>query len=150
MPKNGEVAVRDPLFPEFERLCDLLRFDTRLPFALHAFRPHDHALAAVDMFERNGDIVVKAEMPGIERGKIDVTVVNGELRISGEREEETEVKEEQYFHSERTFGRIYRTVTLPDGCDVDHVRATVKDGVLEVAIPKTGAAPTKKIEVTTA
>ena len=150
MPKNGDVAVREPLFPEFDRLRDLLRFDTRLPFALHAFRPHDHALAPVDMFERDGDIVVKAEMPGIAPDKIEVTVINGELRISGEREEEKEIKEEQYYHSERTFGRIYRTVTLPDGCDVDRVRATVKDGVLEVAVPKKGAAPSKKIEVTTA
>jgi HSP20 family protein len=150
MPKNGDVTVRDPLFPDIDRLRDALRFDARWPFALHALRPHEHALAPVDMFERDGDIVVKAEMPGIEPGKIDVTVVNGELRISGEREEEKEVKEEHYYHSERTFGRIFRTVALPEGCDVDNVRATVKDGVLEVAIPKKGAAPTKKIEVTTA
>jgi len=149
MPKNGELTVREAMFPELERLHDLLRFDARWPFALHDVRGREHALAPVDMFERGGDTIVKAEMPGIEPAKIEVTVVNGELRISGEREEDEEVKQEQYYHSERRFGRIYRTVRLPDGCDVDRVRATVKDGVLEVAIPKKDSAPTKKIEVTT-
>jgi len=102
---------------------------------------------AVDVFERDGNLVVKAEMPGIEADKIDVTVSGGELRITGERKEEKEVKEEDYYCSERSFGRIYRVLALPEGCDADKVSATAKDGVVEVVIPKKATAVGKKIEV---
>jgi HSP20 family protein len=105
-------------------------------------------MAAVDVFEKDGKIVVKAEMPGIDPNKIDVTVVGNELRISGDREEEKEIKEEEYYRSERTYGHIYRALTLPEGCNTDQISATAKDGVLEVVIPKAEpVAPGKKIEV---
>jgi HSP20 family protein len=99
------------------------------------------------MFERNGNVVVKAEMPGIEADKIEVTISNGELRISGERSEEKEVKEEDYQRSERTYGRIFRSVSLPDGCDGEAVTASSKDGVVEIVIPRKTSSATKKIEV---
>ena len=86
-------------------------------------------------------------MPGIDPAKIDVDVVGNELRISGEREEEKEVKEEHYYRCERTFGHIYRTVTLPEGCDTEHVNAKVRDGLLEVVVPRKQAAGAKKVEV---
>jgi HSP20 family protein len=86
-------------------------------------------------------------MPGIDADKIEVNVVGDELRISGEREAEKEVKEEHYFRSERSYGHIFRALTLPEGCDVDQIDAKVKDGVLLVEIPKKQSAATKKIEV---
>jgi HSP20 family protein len=154
MTKNGEkeLAVRRPLLPEIENLWDLVRFDTRWPFAFpsRALRMADREVAAVDMFEKDGNVVVKAEMPGIDPDKIEVNVVGGELRISGERSEEKEVKEESYYRSERSFGRIYRALTLPEGCDVDHVEASSKNGVLEVTIPRKQAPSSKKVEVKSA
>jgi HSP20 family protein len=151
MATNGktELAVRRPVFPDFEELRDLLRFDTRWPFAFpaRALRMAERELPAIDMFERDGNVVVKAEMPGIDPAKIDVTVVSGELRMSGERKEEHEVKEEQYYRSERTFGHIFRALTLPEGCDTEHIAATARDGVLEVVIPKKQTAVTHKVEV---
>jgi HSP20 family protein len=102
------------------------------------------------MYEKDGKVVVKAEMPGIAADQIEVTVTGNELKLSGERKEEKEVREEDYFHTERKYGRIFRAVTLPEGVDVDAVNATVKDGVVEVTFPRKPATATKKIEVKTA
>jgi HSP20 family protein len=74
-------------------------------------------------------------------------VSDQELRITGERKEEKEVKQENYYRSERSVGRIYRTLALPEGCDSEKVSATAKDGVIEVVIPKKATAVGKKVEV---
>jgi HSP20 family protein len=145
-----ELTVRRPAFPDLEDIRDLFRFETRWPFVAgfpRAFRALEREMAAVDMFERDGKVVVKAEMPGIDPAKIDVEVVGNELRISGEREEEKEVKEEHYYRCERTYGRIHRAVTLPEGCDTEHIEAKSRDGVVEVVVPRKEAAGTRKVEV---
>jgi HSP20 family protein len=150
MATNGkEITTRRPAFPDLEDLRDMLRFDTRWPFTTfpRAFRMLERETPALDMFEKDGKVVVKAEMPGIDPAKVEVEVVGNELRISGEREEEKEVKEEHYYRCERTYGRIHRTVTLPEGCDTEHVEAKVRDGVLEVVVPRKAAAGTHKVEV---
>ena len=148
MPTNGTrqpVLRRPRSLLDFDDLRDFLALDTKWPFSTRTLR--DESLVPVDVFERNGNVVVKAEMPGIAPEKVAVTVEAGELRISGEREEEHEVKEENYYRSERSFGRMYRTIALPDNCDSEHITATTKDGVIEVTIPKKAAAATHKIEV---
>jgi HSP20 family protein len=129
---------------------DMLRevFDTRWPFSPRLTRlGAELKEPAIDMFERKDSVVVKAEVPGIEPDKIEVTVADGELRISGERSEEKEVKEENYYRAERRYGRIFRSVALPDGCSAEGVTATSKDGVVEIVIPRKAAAAAKKIEV---
>jgi HSP20 family protein len=129
-----------------ETLRDML--DIRWPFGPRVARTiAELQEPAIDMFERNGNLVVKAEMPGIEPEKIEVTVAAGELRISGERSEEKEVKEEDYYRAERRYGRVFRSVTLPEGCDAAAVTATSKDGVVEIVIPRKAAEATKKVEV---
>ena len=149
MTTNGETRVpviRRALFPERDDFRDLLRaFDARLP-TLGLFGRAD-ATPPIDMFERAGKVVVRAEMPGIEPDKIEVTVAAGELRISGERTEEKEVKEAHCYRSERTFGQLYRSISLPDGCDTEQITANTKDGVVEIVIPKKAAAATRKVAV---
>jgi HSP20 family protein len=151
MATNGktELPVKRSPWTDMLNLHDSMRglFDSRWPFPLRSPIPAETGEPAVDMFERDGNIVVKAEMPGIEPEKVEVTVSDGELRISGERHEEKEVKDEHYYRSERSFGRIFRALTLPEGCDRDNVKATAKDGVVEVVIPKKPAAVGKKVEV---
>lgn len=151
MAEERRPTVRRPAFPDMEDLRDLFRFD-RWPLwpSTRSFQMFGEEMPAIDMFERNGNVIVKAEMPGIDPNKIDVTIVGDELRISGEREEEKEVNEEQYYRSERRYGRIHRSVTLPAGVDTDRVSATAKEGVLEVTIPKQEQAAGKKIEVKSA
>ena len=159
MSTNGqtkEVSARRPFFPELRDMRhefrDMLRdmWDTRWPVGMLRpswFSAHEPAL---DMFERDGNVIVKAEMPGIDLGDVDVTIAEGELRISGERKEEHEVKEENYYCSERSYGHVFRSVTLPEGCDAESVSATMKDGVLEIVIPRKAHAASKKVEVRSA
>jgi HSP20 family protein len=151
MATNGKSAVvrRSP-FAELPELQDMLRevFDARWPFSTRLPRlTSELKEPAIDMFERKDAVVVKAEVPGIEPEKIEVTVADGELRISGERSEEKEGKEENYYHAERRYGRVFRSIALPDGCSAEGVTATSKDGVVEVVIPRKGASAAKKIEV---
>jgi HSP20 family protein len=152
MTTNGKTSVaiqRRPL-GEVTDLRDLVRdmFDNRWPFSPRLARlGAELQEPAIDMFERKNSVVVKAELPGIEPDKIEVTVADGELRISGERTEEKEVEDENYYHAERSYGRIFRSVALPDGCAADGVTATSKDGVIEIVIPRKAAAAAKKIEV---
>jgi HSP20 family protein len=147
-----QLPVRRSILSDIDDVRDQLQsmMTSRWPFPLmpRALRWFEHEMPAVDVFERDGNVIVKAEMPGIEPDSIDVTITDGELRVSGERKEEKEVKEENYYRSERSYGHIYRTLTLPEGCDSEHVGATLKEGVLEVVIPKKEAAVGKKIAVT--
>lgn len=152
MATNGKssVAVRRSPFADLPELQDMLRevFDPRWPFSTRLPRiASELKEPAIDMFEREDSVVVKAEVPGIEPDKIEVTVADGELRISGERSEAKEVKEENYYHAERRYGRIFRSVALPDGCSADGVTAISKDGVVEIVIPRKVAAAATKIEV---
>ena len=159
MPTNGqtkEVSTRRTPFPELREMRhefrDMLRdmWDTRLPIGMLRASWLSAHEPALDMFEREGSVVVKAEMPGIDLGDVDVTIAEGELRISGERKEEHEVKEENYYCSERSYGHVFRSVALPDGCDAESVSATMKDGVLEIVIPRKALAASKTVEVRSA
>lgn len=150
MAGNGSTRALAPRTPFLEiddfydRFRDLV--ESTLPGSFRR-RWLGAAEPAIDMFERDGNIVVKAEMPGIPPDKIDVTVADGELRISGERAEEKEVKEQDYYRAERQYGRIFRAVTLPEGCDTEKVSASAKDGVIEVVIPRKAQAGAKKVQV---
>jgi HSP20 family protein len=140
MSKRKKLGlVRDVLFPEGRLIRDLSRS------ALRVLEPPSVPL---DMFERDGSVVVRAELAGVGPEDVDVVVVNGELRISGEREDEESISEDLLLHSERSHGRIYRSVELPEGADVEGIRATMKNGVLEVVIPTDRSASTRKVPVT--
>jgi HSP20 family protein len=148
--QDNAVPARRPLFPDLDTAFGSLR-DLRWPLTLDSLRPlFEREAAAVDMFERDGKVVVKAELPGIKREDIEVNISDGQIAISGERREEEETKEEDYYRSERTYGRIVRTLVLPKGCDTEGAVAEVKDGVLEVVIPKHADSTTKKVEVKSA
>jgi HSP20 family protein len=102
---------------------------------------------AVDLFEEKDDIVVKAELPGMDKDNIEVKLSDSTLTIKGEKKKEEEVKEENYYRSERTHGSFVRNVELPKAVHADKVKATFKNGILEVRIPKTEEAKAKEIKV---
>jgi HSP20 family protein len=120
-----------PAFPRFRRLIE------------------QPAWPAVDVFDRNGSLVVKADVPGMTAKDIEVTVTEDGITISGERTEEKEVKEKDFYRSERSYGRFMRQVPLPAGADRDKAQANFKDGVLEITFPLKEEAKQKKIEVKT-
>jgi len=102
---------------------------------------------AVDVFEEKDDIVVKAEIPGMDKDNIQVNLTDHTLTIKGEKKKEEEVKEENYYRSERSYGSFFRTLELPRDVHADKVKATFKNGVLEVRMPKTEEAKAKEIKV---
>jgi HSP20 family protein len=103
----------------------------------------------VDINEDEKAMHVKAEMPGLEEKDIEVTLKDNMLTISGEKKEETteENKKNNYRYSERRFGSFSRTIELPDGIKADEVKASYKNGVLEIEIPKSEPAQPKRINI---
>jgi HSP20 family protein len=102
---------------------------------------------ALDVYDEKDSLVVKAELPGLKKEDIDINLHNGVLTISGERKRETEKKEGQTFRSERYFGRFQRSVTLPAAVNVKDVKASYKDGILSIELPKAEEAKPKQIAV---
>ena len=103
---------------------------------------------AIDVSEGEGDVVLTAEVPGMGKEDLEVTVDNGVLTLRGEKREEKETKEAGYHRVERRYGHFERRVRLPDYVDPDKIQATCKDGVLKLVMPKTEAAKAKSIRIT--
>jgi HSP20 family protein len=104
---------------------------------------------AVDIFETNEAIVLKAELPGITAQDISVEVKDNTLTLKGEKKFEQEVKEENYHRVERSYGSFQRAFTLPGTIRQEKVKAKFKDGILEIALPKVEEARPKQIKVET-
>ena len=102
---------------------------------------------SVDLAETDERIVVKAELPGLSKDDIDITVENNQLILSGEKRHEEEEKEKNYYRVERSYGAFRRIFSLPSTADVGKVKASYEDGVLTVEIPKTEVAKGRKIEI---
>jgi HSP20 family protein len=130
---------------EFQR-----RFEDFLPLwpALRRF-PFDNGewVPAIDMYEKENKYIIKTELPGMKEEDVDISVVGDRLKIKGEKKAESEVKEEDYYRSERSYGSFFRSIDIPSDADPDKIEANYEDGVLEVAIPKTQAAKPKKVTV---
>ena len=88
----------------------------------------------VEVTERNNNLVVTAELPGLRKEDVKVEVTNEGLVIQGERRREQEEKRRGFYRSERSYGQFYRLVPLPEGIDADRAKAQFKDGILEVEI----------------
>ena len=102
---------------------------------------------AVDVYEDKDNLFVKAELPGMKREEIEVSLHDGTLSISGERKSETKQGKGDVYRAERFFGRFQRTVTLPAAVAADKVKAQYKDGILTVTLPKTEEAKPKQIDI---
>jgi len=99
------------------------------------------------MFEDKDNVVVRAELPGMKKEEIEVSVHDGCLTLSGERKSEQKTDEGSAHRSERFFGRFQRTISLPTPVCVDKVKAQYKDGILSVTLPKAEEAKPKHIDV---
>lgn len=101
----------------------------------------------VDVIEEKDHFLVKADLPGIKKDELDIKVEGKYLTLKGERKEEKEIKEKNYYASERFFGAFTRMIELPVDVKADEVKAAYEDGVLEITLPKTEAAKAKEIRV---
>ena len=130
------------LHSEMNRLFDEIYGDlTRRPGGQQRTQQLTEWAPAVDVLQRDGDLVVRAELPGVRPEDVDITLQNRVLTISGERREEQEEQRGGYYVRERRHGSFSRSMTLPEGVDEDRVRARYENGVLEITIE--GAAATR-------
>ncbi len=102
---------------------------------------------AVDIFEQEGNIVLKAELPGIDLKDVDIRLENNVLTLRGERKVDNEVKRESFHRIERAYGTFARSFTLPSTVDQQNIKADYKDGVLKVVLPKREEAKPKQITI---
>ena len=101
----------------------------------------------MDVLEEKDHFIVKADLPGIKKEELGIKVEGRLLTLKGERKDEKETKEKNYYASERFYGSFTRTIELPTEIKADQVKATYKDGVLEITLPKTESARVKQINV---
>jgi HSP20 family protein len=104
-------------------------------------------MPGVEVYEKADKFVVRAELPGMKKEEIDVSVVGDTLTISGERKAESEVKDEDYYRCELCYGKFSRSVGLPAAVNAAKVDASYENGILEITLPKLEAAKPKKVTV---
>jgi len=102
---------------------------------------------AVDVYEDKDNVFVKAELPGMKKEDIQVSLHDGALSISGERKDEAKHEAADTYRVERFVGRFHRTITLPSRVKTDQITAQYKDGILTVGLPKAEEAKPRQIEV---
>jgi HSP20 family protein len=156
--ETKEVAAKPRAlgFPDLRDEMDRLWDAVMAPgFALRPFRSRffreqlrEPVVPAIDVYEKDGQLHVRAELPGVKQEDVDISVTADSLTISGEKSSESEVKEENYYRSERSYGKFSRTIALPAGADVEQANARFKDGVLEIDVPVKAAPTQKKIAIT--
>ena len=100
-----------------------------------------------DIYEDKDNYKIKADLPGIKKSDVKISYSDGELSISGDRVQELETKDSKCHRVERTFGKYYRSFTLPKEIKEDKIKAEFKDGQLTVTIPKADEVKPKEIEI---
>jgi len=101
----------------------------------------------IDVSERNNELVVRADLPGVDPKDVDITVHDDTLILSGEKREEKEQNERNVHRVERFVGRFYRSIPLPRGADLDKIQAHSDKGVLTVTVPTKQEAQPRRIQV---
>lgn len=114
---------------EFSDEMDRLFLGNRADTEAQAWAP------AMDVRQCNGDLVVTAELPGLKKEEVKVEVTHNALVIQGERKQEHKEDHPGYHRSERSYGRFFRSISLPDGAKADQIKAELQDGVLKVSVP---------------
>jgi HSP20 family protein len=119
------------------------------------FRPERHEdgiglgawSPAVDMFEKDDKVLIKAELPGLDKKDVSLDLQNGVLTLKGERKHDNEVKEESFYRREMCYGKFVRSFSLPVDIDADQIKAEFQNGLLTVEIPKPEEHKPKQIKV---
>ena len=141
-------------FSPFEEMERWFEEAFRRPFFAPSWMPRFRipevgvTFPTVDIFEDGNDVVVKAELPGMRKEDIEVNIADDVITISGEKKTEEKVEKKDYYRLERSFGSFTRTLRLPAETQTDKAKASFKDGVLEVKIPKTEAEVQKVKKIT--
>ena len=101
----------------------------------------------VDIFEKEDSLVLEAELPGLKKEDLDIQIENNNRTLRGERKHQMETKEQDYYRIERSYGTFVRSFSLPTTIQRDRITAAMKDGVLQIVLPKAEEAKPKKVDV---
>lgn len=101
----------------------------------------------IDVLRKNGDMLVRADMPGVKPDEVEIAIQDGVMTVSGQHEESVESEEKDYVRRERTHSAFRRSMVLPSGAKTDKIKATTHDGVVEITIPLAEAAEKKLITI---
>lgn len=136
---------------DMKRELDKLFEDFFAPFATRRrgyIKPDAGIITpAIEMFEKDNDVVIRAELPGVNKEDVDISITNDALTIKGEYKKSEEIKEENYYIKERAYGAFSRTIGLPPDVDIDKVSAELKNGVLNIVFAKKEEAKTKEKKI---
>ena len=131
----GERSIEERmknLFDDFDRFGErwLMPWERERPL----WRTEEWG-PAIESHIENGNLIVKADLPGIDPKEVSISVTGNQLTIEGECKQEKKEEKKDYFYQELTYGKFSRTTTLPEGVDADKVKASYKDGVLQITMP---------------
>ena len=113
----------------------------------HFFWGAEGWIPAIESKIENGNVIVKADLPGIDPKEVSISVLGNQLTIEGERKHEEKKEEKNYFYQEVSYGKFSRTISLPEGVDADKVKANYKNGVLEITLPAPKHLASKKVAI---
>ena len=134
------------LFDDFEEFRFPNFFKDFAPFRMEFDRVE--WVPRIEVLQNNGQLMVRADLPGLTKDDVKVELTDDILTLSGERTEEKEEKREGYYHSERSYGAFYRQIPLPEGAKTEDAAATFRDGVLEITMPAPKVeTSTRKLEI---
>lgn len=105
------------------------------------------ATPSVDVYEQDNNVIVKAEVPGLSKDDLEVTATEDSICLRGEFKQDEEVKEEGFYRRERRFGKFQRLIPMPSAIKRDEVKATFKDGILQITAPMSEEAEAKEMRV---
>lgn len=153
LAKTEERTPFETLRREIDRLFDDFHpFDWRLPSRVLGFevprRAEWQVAPAMDLVEKDDAYEITAELPGLDDKHVEIKLSNHTLTIKGEKSEEKEDRQKDYYLSERRYGSFQRSFQLPDGVDSDKIEASFTKGVLTVKLPKTAAAKKAEKKIT--
>ncbi len=137
----------DTLRQEMERLFEGFEPFSRKGWQSGIAEHSDGIVPNVDMLDRKNEIIVKAQLPGVEKDNIDLTITKEALTIKGEIKHEENEKREEYCCSECTYGSFLRTIPLPSEIDAAKAKAEFKNGMLKIKLPKFEEAKTKEVKL---
>jgi HSP20 family protein len=131
---RGGRGFFDPLSEMNRMLDDVFGGLTRRPASQQRAQQLTEWAPAIDVVTKDGDLVIRAELPGVNQQDVDITLQNNVLTISGERKSEQEEERQGYYVRERRYGSFSRSLTLPEGVDESKIHARYENGVLELTV----------------
>lgn len=142
------TLVRWNPYRELATISD--RLDRMMGEAFPGFRRDDSFGAwvpPVDVFERAENLVIRVELPGVDKDDLDVQIENGVLTLRGERKRDADFDEDKAYRVERVYGAFTRSFTLPTTVDASRIAASYKDGILEIVVPKMEEAKPRRVKI---